>query len=287
MRHAVCSRARALHSLARSAVPEELAQLAALTRLALDRNYMRELPASLARLRCLQELRCGPGRRGALRCACMTLRLGYASATWALTMLLGTRPSSCICLTALPLLLPGPTAPCSCEGCASLRELPAPLAAALPLRSLNLLHTGVARLPVAAGVRLPVGTSQGIIDAPATPGGSGGGSGSTEEEQEAAAGAAAAASSYLRQLTELRWGVAEWEAAAGGSAAARRWVGASGAVCAGGADLPDLAPLLQAGNLRVLQLAHVPASAEPQLAALTHRLPQLRRLQVNSAVLMG
>ena len=81
--------------------------------------------------------------------------------------------------------------------------------------------------------------------------------------------------------------MAEWEAAAGGSAAARRWVGASGAVSTDGAGLPDLAPLLQAASLRVLQLAHVPASAEPQLAALSQRLPLLGRLQVNSAVLLG
>ena len=266
--------------LACSALPEELTQLAALTRLALDRNYVRELPASLARLRCLQELRCAAG--GALGTPPTSLRRhgGCWGRAW--------RVWDCIrpCQSGSSRLsVPLPRLPaCSCEGCASLRQLPASLAAALPLRSLNLLHTGVARLPVAAGVRLPVGTGEGIIDAPATPGGSGR---SSMEEAEAEAGAAAAASSYLRQLTELRWGVAEWEAAPGGSATARRWVGATGAVSADGAGLPDLAPLLQASSLRVLQLAHVPASAEPQLAALRQRLPQLGRLQVNSAVLLG
>ncbi|PSC69888.1 helicase and polymerase-containing TEBICHI [Micractinium conductrix] len=39
----------------------------------------------------------------------------------------------------------------SCEGCSGLRKLPPALAASLPLRHLNLLHTGVLRLPLAAG----------------------------------------------------------------------------------------------------------------------------------------
>ena len=190
-------------------------------------------------------------------------------------------------------LPPSLPAPRSCEGCASLRELPAALAAALPMRTLNLLHTGVLRLPVAYGVRLSVGSGAsggsesseeaGMVDAPPTPGSSSRCSGAAAE-----AASAAAASSYLRHLTELRWGVAEWEASAGtGSAAVRRWVGAGGAVATGAASLPDLAPLLQAGSLRVLQLAHVPSTTEPQLQALVPHLPLLRRLQVNSAVLLG
>lgn len=43
-----------------STLPEELCQLAGLTRLSLDRNYLRELPASLARLQSLEELRWAP-----------------------------------------------------------------------------------------------------------------------------------------------------------------------------------------------------------------------------------
>lgn len=43
-----------------SALPEELCQLAGLTRLSLDRNYLRELPASLARMQGLEELRWAP-----------------------------------------------------------------------------------------------------------------------------------------------------------------------------------------------------------------------------------
>lgn len=41
-----------------SAVPEELCQLTGLTRLSLERNYVRELPAALTRLRALAALRC-------------------------------------------------------------------------------------------------------------------------------------------------------------------------------------------------------------------------------------
>lgn len=48
-----------------------------------------------------------------------------------------------------------------------------------------------------------------------------------------------------------------------------------------------MTPLGQASNLRVLQLAHVPAGAEGQVAEVRRRLPRLERLQVNSAVLMG
>ncbi len=171
------------------------------------------------------------------------------------------------------------------------------MAAALPLRSLNLLQTGVLRLPAAYGVRLAVGSGMGLSsseaadevsmeDAPATPGSSSRSGG--EASEAASVAAAAAASSYLRHLTELRWGVAEWDSpGASGGAAARRWVSANGAVAAGGAPLPDLSPLLQAGSLRTLQLAHVPATAEAQLAALVPHLPLLRTLQVNSAVLLG
>lgn len=46
-----------LSALACSALPEEISQLAGLTRLSLERNYVRELPASLARLQGLEELR--------------------------------------------------------------------------------------------------------------------------------------------------------------------------------------------------------------------------------------
>ena len=152
------------------------------------------------------------------------------------------------------------------------------------------------RLPVAYGVRLTVRNGgsncedayeDSMEDAPATPGSSR--SNCYEVTETASAAAAAAASSYLRHLTELRWGVAEWEASAGGSGggAGRRWVGASGAVAAGGTALPDLSPLLQAGSLRVLQLSHVPSTAEAQLQALMPHLPRLHRLQVNSAVLLG
>lgn len=41
-----------------SAVPEELARLSALTALVLERNFIRQLPASLSRLSRLQALRC-------------------------------------------------------------------------------------------------------------------------------------------------------------------------------------------------------------------------------------
>lgn len=165
---------------------------------------------------------------------------------------------------------------CSCEGCSSLRELPASLAAALPLRSLNLLHTGVLHLPLATGVRL-------IWKEKAAAGSK---ENEDEEDEEEAAATAANASSYLRHLTKLRWGTSEWEQVAGGSATARRWVGANGAL-SDGAALPDLAPLLQASGLQELQLAHVPAATDVQLAALRQRLPGLARLQVNSAVLLG
>ncbi|KAL4428304.1 hypothetical protein ABPG75_002393 [Micractinium tetrahymenae] len=208
-----------------SEVPEALAQLSALTSLCLDRNYMRHLPASLARLRRLQQL--------------------------------------------------------SCEGCSALRELPPALAAALPLRSLNLLHSGVAHLPLAAGGRrLGAGSQHTRSSHSSSDSGNGDNAGSTEEQGTACS----SGSGYLSQLTELRWGVAEWEAA-GGGAAARRWVGAAGALAtaAGG---PDLSPVAQATGLRVLQLAHVPAGAEAQLAELRERLPLLARLQVNSAVLL-
>ena len=40
-------------------VPEGLAQLSALTSLCLERNYVRQLPPSLSRLRSLAALRCG------------------------------------------------------------------------------------------------------------------------------------------------------------------------------------------------------------------------------------
>lgn len=151
------------------------------------------------------------------------------------------------------------------------------------------------RLPVAYGVRLTVRNGGSNCEdayedsmeaAPATPGSSR--SNCYEVTETASAAAAAAASSYLRHLTELRWGVAEWEASAGGSGGGPgRWVGASGAVAASGTALPDLSPLLQAGSLRVLQLAHVPSTAEAQLQALMPHLPRLHRLQVNSAVLLG
>jgi len=162
-------------------------------------------------------------------------------------------------------------------GCASLRELPPALAAALPLRHLNLLHTGVLRLPLAAGAaRLEADGSADGGEEQA----SGSGSGSGLEH-----GGAGDGPSYLQHLTELRWGVAEWEAAGGhGPGGARRWVGPSGVLAAAG--LPDLSPLLQASGLRVLQLVHVPASADVQLAVLRRRLPQLHHLQVNSAVLL-
>ena len=141
------------------------------------------------------------------------------------------------------------------------------MAAALPLRSLNLLHSGVLRLPLAAGLRLQQED---------------GDSGSSRSTGDTAPCAATAG--YLGQLTELRWGVAEWEqrlAKVGG-----RWVAADGALASEGSGLPDLTPLLQASGLRVLQLAHMPASAEGQLKLVRRRLPLLRHLQVNSAVLL-
>ena len=106
------------------------------------------------------------------------------------------------------------------------------------------------------------------------------------EDEAAAAGSA---STYLRHLTELRWGVAEWEHAAGSAGGgARRWVSPAGVVQPVGAtSLPDLSPLLQAGRLAVVQLACVPAAAQAQLEAVRARLPALRQLQVNSAYLMG
>lgn len=121
------------------------------------------------------------------------------------------------------------------------------------------------RLPAASGIRLLAAGA--------------------EEDCDGEAAAAAASSSYLRHLTELRWSVPEWEAAGGG--AGRRWVGASGALEAPGAALPDLTPLLQASGLQVLQLGSVPETAQPQLEALCQRLPQLGQLQVNSARLLG
>lgn len=160
--------------------------------------------------------------------------------------------------------------PCSCEGCSALRELPAPLASALPLRSLNLLHTGVLRLPVPAGARL-LRQSKGV----------GEDEGSSSDAEGGAPSGGSGGGSYLQHLTELRWGVAEWERrrAPGGSSGSSALLDGEG--------LPDLTPLLRARRLRVVQLAHVPASGEAQLAALRQRLPLLHRLQVNSAVLVG
>ena len=168
-------------------------------------------------------------------------------------------------------------ASCSCEGCSALRDLPPVLAGTLPLRSLNLLHSGVARLPLAARGSCP-GKAGGNIE-----------KGADSGEQRVDAGiagssGASAGSCFLSHLTELRWGAAEWEAAGGGTAA-RRWVGS--AVLAAAAFGPDLSPVAQATGLRVLQLAHVPAGAEAQLAELRARLLLLARLQVNSAVLLG
>lgn len=177
------------------------------------------------------------------------------------------RPLSPCCLT------------CSCEGCSALRELPPALAGALPLRSLNLLHSGVAHLPLAPGCRRLGET--GLEDDAGC---------SEVQRSTGAAGStcssgASASSTYLSQLSELRWGVAEWEAA-GGSPALRRWATPAGALAASVVG-PDLSPVAQASGLQVLQLAHVPAGAEAQLAELRGRLPLLARLQVNSAILVG
>lgn len=165
----------------------------------------------------------------------------------------------------------------SCEGCASLRELPALLAAALPLRCLNLLHSGVLRLPLAARARL-LGAGAEVCEEHED------GAAEAEEQAPAEAAAEEGAISYLRHLTELRWGAPEWGAAAGGT---HRFVGASGALSA--ELLPDLSPLLQASRLQVLQLAHLPGTpaAEAQLAVLRRHLPRLRSLQANSARLLG
>lgn len=180
---------------------------------------------------------------------------------------------------------PGPLArrPClptrSCEGCSALRELPPALAGVLPLSCLNLLHSGVTRLPLAAGWCHP--------GKPGTRGGGATGSsarhsGSGGQRSGTISTAPLPGSGYLSHLTELRWGAADWEAARGGPAV-RRWTGAAAAAVEG----PDLSPVAQATGLRVLQLAHVPAGAEAQLAELRRQLPLLARLQVNSAVLLG
>lgn len=166
---------------------------------------------------------------------------------------------------------------CSCEGCSGLRKLPPALAASLPLRHLNLLHTGVLRLPLAAGAAGALDSAAGSEHAGQ---GTAGGSASTST------GSASPASLYLSHLTDLRWGVAEWEIAGAAAAAGRRWVSPYGAQY-DAAGLPDLAPVAQATALRRLQLANVPAGVDPQLAALRTRLPALTRLQVNSAVLLG
>lgn len=196
------------------AVPEGLSQLAALTRLSLERNFVRSLPAALSALRRLQDL--------------------------------------------------------SCEGCASLQQLPRALAAALPLRSLNLMHSGVLRLPLGAGARVLAGCG----------GDTGGGSGAEEEEEEEPA-----PSHFLRHLTELRWGAPEWERGARLRPFAAGWAG-PGAASSGpeAGRLPDLSPLAQARGLRRVQLACVPAGTEAQLAELRLLLPELERLQVNSAL---
>lgn len=47
-------------------VPEGLMQLSALTSLCLERNYIRQLPPSLSRLRSLAALRCGQGSQHTL-----------------------------------------------------------------------------------------------------------------------------------------------------------------------------------------------------------------------------
>ena len=226
-------------------LPEQLAQLVALTALRLDRNFFTRLPDCLSRLLNLRLLRCEAKRRPA------------SPPDTAAARLLEPRPPWAPCPHAhLPAL------PRSCECCSGLVALP-PALAALPLQSLNLLHTSVARLPMSAGVRLLA--AEEACDA-------------GEAAADADAGAAAAAASpYLRHLTELRWGVPEWEPCRGGGGGVRSPLGAG----------PDFSPLLQAHGLAVVRLAHVPAWAEPQVAALRRRLPSLARLQVNSAVLVG
>jgi hypothetical protein len=129
-----------------------------------------------------------------------------------------------------------------------------------------LLHTGVLRLPLAAGVRL----QQGDGDS---------GSSSIRDISPNAATAG-----YLGQLTELRWGVPEWEQRL--LRVEGRWVAANGPLAPDGSGLPDLKPLLQASGLQVVQLAHMPASAEGQLELVRLQLPLLRHLQVNSATLV-
>lgn len=141
-------------------------------------------------------------------------------------------------------------------------------------------------------LRLPLGASLRLLDGPAAGARPDAASKQQQQQYEEAAEEAAPAeaeamegASYLRHLTELRWGAPEWEAAA--SRAMRRFVSASGALA--GEPLPDLSPLLQASGLRVLQLAHLPATlvTEAQLEALCRRLPRLRSVQANSAKLLG
>lgn len=135
----------------------------------------------------------------------------------------------------------------SCEGCSNLLELPDALVANLPLRSLNLQYSGVLRLPVPQNQALKGVAGVDGVD-------------------------------YMRHLTELRWGVAEWEQ--------RRPAADLSGVPAAAERRPDLLPLLQAPCLRVLRLSHLPADSQPQVEMLRQRLHQLQRLVVNSAVLV-